>query len=162
KATTETTMAEILANGSAAEDEFIPPTIAVPDSVVAEVKEATKSGEIPITKTAPTGDLTAGDKAPEAADGEEAATLGIGGSPQDYEGYVLPGTEFLTEGPPHIEHKEQELLRIADSLAEKTKEFNVAGKVVNICPGPVVTTYEFKPDPGVKYSRVTGLVDDLC
>jgi S-DNA-T family DNA segregation ATPase FtsK/SpoIIIE len=33
---------------------------------------------------------------------------------------------------------------------------------VNICPGPVVTTYEFKPDPGVKYSRVTGLVDDLC
>ncbi|PYS57422.1 MAG: cell division protein FtsK, partial [Acidobacteria bacterium] len=28
--------------------------------------------------------------------------------------------------------------------------------------GPVVTTYEFKPDPGVKYSRVTSLVDDLC
>ena len=29
-------------------------------------------------------------------------------------------------------------------------------------PGPVVTTFEFKPDAGVKYSRVTGLVDDLC
>src|SRR5690606_10315971 len=117
---------------------------------------------IPITKTAPTGELTAGDKAPEAPEGEEAAALGIGASPQDYDGYVLPGTELLTEGPPHIEHKEKELLGIADSLAEKTKEFNVAGKVVNICPGPVVTTYEFKPDPGVKYSRVTGLVDDLC
>src|SRR5204862_540083 len=48
------------------------------------------------------------------------------------------------------------------SLVEKTRESNVPGKVVNICPGPVVTTYEFKPDPGVKYSRVTGLVDDLC
>jgi DNA segregation ATPase FtsK/SpoIIIE, S-DNA-T family len=162
KATTETTMGEIAANGEAAEDEFIPPTIAVPDSVLAEPKAATQPGEIPITKTAPTGDLTPGDEAAGPADGEEAEALGIGAAPQDYDGYVLPSTDFLTEGPPHIEHKEKELLGIADSLAEKTKEFNVAGKVVNICPGPVVTTYEFKPDPGVKYSRVTGLVDDLC
>ncbi len=29
-------------------------------------------------------------------------------------------------------------------------------------PGPVVTTFEFKLDPGVKYGRVTSLVDDLC
>ena len=34
--------------------------------------------------------------------------------------------------------------------------------VVQIHPGPVVTTYEFKPDAGVKYSRITGLADDLC
>jgi S-DNA-T family DNA segregation ATPase FtsK/SpoIIIE len=47
-------------------------------------------------------------------------------------------------------------------LAKKTAEFNVPGKVVHISPGPVVTTFEFKPDAGVKYSRVTGLVDDLC
>ncbi|MFL6284680.1 MAG: DNA translocase FtsK, partial [Pyrinomonadaceae bacterium] len=47
-------------------------------------------------------------------------------------------------------------------VAEKCKEFNVTGQIKHICPGPVVTTYEFKPDPGVKYSRVTGLVDDLC
>ena len=47
-------------------------------------------------------------------------------------------------------------------LAEKCKEFNVSGKVTRISPGPVVTTFEFKPDPGVKYSRITGLVDDLC
>ena len=31
-----------------------------------------------------------------------------------------------------------------------------------IQPGPVVTTFEFSPDPGVKYSKVTGLADDLC
>jgi len=47
-------------------------------------------------------------------------------------------------------------------LEEKCREFSVEGTVVQIHPGPVVTTYEFKPDPGVKYSRVTGLVDDLC
>ena len=50
----------------------------------------------------------------------------------------------------------------ADLLAEKCREFNVTGQIKFICPGPVVPTYEFEPDPGVKYSRVTGLVDDLC
>ena len=37
-----------------------------------------------------------------------------------------------------------------------------AAQVTQINPGPVVTTYEFKPDAGVKYSRITGLSDDLC
>ena len=36
------------------------------------------------------------------------------------------------------------------------------GSVVQIHPGPVVTTFEFKPDAGVKYSKITGLADDLC
>ena len=37
-----------------------------------------------------------------------------------------------------------------------------AAQVVQINPGPVVTTFEFKPEAGIKYSRVTGLSDDLC
>ncbi len=76
--------------------------------------------------------------------------------------YKIPGAEFLNAPPPHLEHADEEYYKIATSLAEKCKEFNVTGKIEHICPGPVVTTYEFKPDPGVKYSRVTGLVDDLC
>jgi DNA segregation ATPase FtsK/SpoIIIE, S-DNA-T family len=76
--------------------------------------------------------------------------------------YKMPGVEFLNAPPPHLEHADEEYYRIATRLAEKCKEFNVTGKIEHICPGPVVTTYEFKPDPGVKYSRVTGLVDDLC
>ena len=47
-------------------------------------------------------------------------------------------------------------------LAEKCGEFDVRGQVVQINPGPVVTTFEFKPEAGIKYSRVTGLSDDLC
>src|SRR4029079_9844552 len=50
----------------------------------------------------------------------------------------------------------------AKVLEEKTAEFEVEGAVQHIHPGPVVTTYEFKPEPGVKYSRITGLGDDLC
>ncbi len=82
--------------------------------------------------------------------------------PQNYDDYILPLTEFLNPPPPRIEQKDEQLFATAENLTQKTKEFNVTGKVVNIGQGPVVTTYEFKPDPGVKYARVTGLVDDLC
>jgi S-DNA-T family DNA segregation ATPase FtsK/SpoIIIE len=79
-----------------------------------------------------------------------------------YSDYSLPPLEFLNEAPPPSEQADAELLRLATNLAEKCKEFNVTGQIKHICPGPVVTTYEFKPDPGVKYSRVVSLVDDLC
>jgi S-DNA-T family DNA segregation ATPase FtsK/SpoIIIE len=80
----------------------------------------------------------------------------------NYSDYSLPPMEFLNEAPPHSEQADTELLSLATRLAEKCKEFNVTGQIKHICPGPVVTTYEFKPDPGVKYSRVVSLVDDLC
>jgi DNA segregation ATPase FtsK/SpoIIIE, S-DNA-T family len=79
-----------------------------------------------------------------------------------YSDYSMPPLEFLNEAPPHSEQADTELLSLATRLAEKCKEFNVTGQIKHICPGPVVTTYEFKPDPGVKYSRVVSLVDDLC
>ncbi|HEU4795557.1 MAG TPA: DNA translocase FtsK [Pyrinomonadaceae bacterium] len=80
----------------------------------------------------------------------------------NYSDYALPPLQFLNEAPPHSEQADAELLSLATRLAEKCKEFNVTGQIKHICPGPVVTTYEFKPDPGVKYSRVVSLVDDLC
>ena len=80
----------------------------------------------------------------------------------NYSDYGLPTLDFLNEAPPHSEQADAELLSLATRLAEKCKEFNVTGQIKHICPGPVVTTYEFKPDPGVKYSRVVSLVDDLC
>jgi S-DNA-T family DNA segregation ATPase FtsK/SpoIIIE len=76
--------------------------------------------------------------------------------------YRMPAVELLNAAPPHLQHADEEYYSLATRLAEKCKEFNVTGKIEHICPGPVVTTYEFKPDPGVKYSRVTNLVDDLC
>jgi S-DNA-T family DNA segregation ATPase FtsK/SpoIIIE len=79
-----------------------------------------------------------------------------------YTDYTMPPLEFLNEAPPPSEQADTELLGLATRLAEKCKEFNVTGQIKHICPGPVVTTYEFKPDPGVKYSRVVSLVDDLC
>ncbi|HEV3469259.1 MAG TPA: DNA translocase FtsK 4TM domain-containing protein [Pyrinomonadaceae bacterium] len=76
--------------------------------------------------------------------------------------YKLPLMDYLNAAPPRYEQADEELIKIGNRVREKCKEFNVTGQIKHICPGPVVTTYEFKPDPGVKYSRVTGLVDDLC
>jgi DNA segregation ATPase FtsK/SpoIIIE, S-DNA-T family len=76
--------------------------------------------------------------------------------------YQLPSVDLLNEAQMRPEQADDELLGMATKLAEKCREFNVTGQIKYICPGPVVTTYEFKPDPGVKYSRVTSLVDDLC
>ena len=57
---------------------------------------------------------------------------------------------------------ERELMEAARLLEEKCREFAVEGTVSQIHPGPVVTTYEFKPDAGVKYSKITSLANDLC
>src|SRR6202162_3166537 len=57
---------------------------------------------------------------------------------------------------------EDELKECARAIEIKCKEFDVGGHVTQINPGPVVTTYEFKPEAGIKYSRITSLADDLC
>ena len=169
-----TAMDEVLENPfDAGGDELPPPPISpsdpVPDTIISDTVADGRSNKISISPVKHTGELNGDGEAAEqaqenAAEDEESVELQpqAQGAQQNYDNYVLPSPQLLTPAAPRIEQKEKELLEIADSLAEKTKEFNVAGKVVNICPGPVVTTYEFKPDPGVKYSRVTGLVDDLC
>ncbi len=81
---------------------------------------------------------------------------------QNLDSYKLPDSTLLTEVPKPLSFNKSELQEVAKLVEQKTAEFNVPGKVVHISPGPVVTTFEFKPDAGVKYSRVTGLVDDLC
>ena len=57
---------------------------------------------------------------------------------------------------------ESELKECARSIEQKCREFDVGGHITQINPGPVVTTFEFKPEAGIKYSRITGLADDLC
>ncbi|HEY5328787.1 MAG TPA: DNA translocase FtsK [Acidobacteriaceae bacterium] len=77
-------------------------------------------------------------------------------------GYKLPPSSLLYRSEEHVQAREEQLLEEAKVLVKKCAEFGVAGNVTQINPGPVVTTFEFKPDSGVKYSRVTGLADDLC
>ncbi|HEX4605792.1 MAG TPA: DNA translocase FtsK 4TM domain-containing protein, partial [Candidatus Angelobacter sp.] len=77
-------------------------------------------------------------------------------------GYKLPPSSLLHRGEDQQAINEAEVKALAEVLTDKCAEFSVCGAVTQINPGPVVTTYEFKPDAGVKYSRITSLSDDLC
>jgi S-DNA-T family DNA segregation ATPase FtsK/SpoIIIE len=77
-------------------------------------------------------------------------------------GYRLPPSTLLTAGDRPQEIHKEHLREEAKTLEAKCAEFDVRGQVVAINPGPMVSTYEFKLENGVKYSRVTALADDLC
>jgi DNA segregation ATPase FtsK/SpoIIIE, S-DNA-T family len=80
----------------------------------------------------------------------------------EHPAYHVPSTELLNEVPARNPFDSLELKEIAGRIKSKFEEFNVHGAVVQINPGPVVTTFEFKPEAGVKYSRITTLTEDLC
>jgi S-DNA-T family DNA segregation ATPase FtsK/SpoIIIE len=77
-------------------------------------------------------------------------------------GYKLPSSSLLQRPDEQQAVDADELKLLAQVLVEKYAEFDVHGQITQINPGPVVTTFEFKPDAGIKYSRITNLTDDLC
>ena len=77
-------------------------------------------------------------------------------------GYKLPSSSLLQRPDEQQAVDADELKLLARVLTEKYAEFEVHGQITQINPGPVVTTFEFKPEAGIKYSRITNLCDDLC
>ena len=77
-------------------------------------------------------------------------------------GYKMPSSALLHRPDEQHAVNEEELKILAKVLVEKCAEFEVHGQVTQINPGPVVTTFEMKPEAGIKYSRFTSLSDDLC
>jgi S-DNA-T family DNA segregation ATPase FtsK/SpoIIIE len=77
-------------------------------------------------------------------------------------GFILPPITILDEARGSAPIDNDRLLEKGRILQAKCSEFGVLGTVKEIHPGPVVTTYEFKPDAGVKYSKIVGLADDLA
>jgi len=76
--------------------------------------------------------------------------------------YTLPPLTILDQPKGGAQLDNDRLLERGKILQLKSAEFGVMGTVREIHPGPVVTTYEFKPDAGVKYSKIVGLADDLA
>jgi S-DNA-T family DNA segregation ATPase FtsK/SpoIIIE len=76
--------------------------------------------------------------------------------------FQLPPSSLLHRADGQQAVDEIELKELAKVLTEKYGEFDVRGQITQINPGPVVTTFEFKPEAGIKYSRITNLTDDLC
>ncbi|MFA6789556.1 MAG: DNA translocase FtsK 4TM domain-containing protein, partial [Arcobacteraceae bacterium] len=87
--------------------------------------------------------------------------LGKNEKPKDFK---LPSTAFFQEPPKEKKAKVNEVFidkKIAD-LLEKLLMFKIEGDVVRTYTGPIVTTFEFKPAPNVKVSKILNLQDDLA
>jgi S-DNA-T family DNA segregation ATPase FtsK/SpoIIIE len=78
-------------------------------------------------------------------------------------GFQLPSINFLDEPEFKIGSADDENLRMQSQLLEKKLEdFGVQGRVVEVAPGPVITTFEYEPAPGVKINKIVTLTDDLA
>ncbi len=78
-------------------------------------------------------------------------------------GFRLPSINLLDDSKEKPSSADDENLRMQSKLLEKKlDDFSVNGKVVAVSPGPVITTYEYQPAPGVKINKVVNLTDDLA
>jgi S-DNA-T family DNA segregation ATPase FtsK/SpoIIIE len=147
-----------------------PPPVASPPAVV----PAQAALDLPVSKPVKTGiereleeEHTAHAPAHEEVEPSMGSRADIGAKakttmPKVRGGYKLPSSALLHRPEDAFAVDEEELKHLARVLTEKCAEFDVRGQVTQINPGPVVTTFEMKPEAGIKYSRITGLSDDLC
>jgi DNA segregation ATPase FtsK/SpoIIIE, S-DNA-T family len=75
--------------------------------------------------------------------------------------YHFPPFNLLDPGKPAEKVDKEELYDKKRRIEEKLKEFGIEGDVREYHPGPVITTYEFFPAPGIKVSQVANLTEDL-
>ena len=76
-------------------------------------------------------------------------------------GYILPSIKLLDKGKPVDKIDKNELLEKKELIEEKLAQFGVTGEVRQYHPGPVITTYEFFPDAGIKVSKVANLSEEV-
>ena len=85
------------------------------------------------------------------------------GSVEKPKNFKLPKLDFLQKAPKVTKRvNEAEIDRKIEELLSKLSQFKVEGDVVRTYSGPLVTTFEFKPAPNVKVSKILGLQDDLA
>lgn len=132
----------------------------VPAAAAAEPE--TPFEEIPIRTLEQLPEVSPRDFPPFEPTGGELARVAPREPRRQRASFKIPPTDLLQEPPPREAFDSMELKETAANIKSKFEEFNVRGSVTQINPGPVVTTFEFKPEAGIKYSRITTLSEDLC
>ncbi|MGB8060323.1 MAG: DNA translocase FtsK [Candidatus Sulfotelmatobacter sp.] len=127
------------------------------EPVPAGAKTVAQTGGILAESLAP-----AQETAPEVTERADISHKAKTTMPRIAGGYKLPSSSLLQRPDEQQAVDADELKLLAQVLTEKYAEFEVHGQITQINPGPVVTTFEFKPEAGIKYSRITNLCDDLC
>lgn len=74
----------------------------------------------------------------------------------------LPEKTMLSLPPPPTDLDPRRLAAMREMVETRCREFRVEGRVEDVSPGPVITTYEFRPAAGVKYAQVAALEEDLA
>jgi DNA segregation ATPase FtsK/SpoIIIE-like protein len=74
----------------------------------------------------------------------------------------LPEKTMLLPPPPAPDLDPRQLSEMRERVEAKCQEFRVDGRVEDVLPGPIITTYEFRPAAGVKYAQVVRLEEDLA
>ena len=83
-----------------------------------------------------------------------------GGGPAAFQ---LPPVGLLKVPPAsELKRTREELQENAETIRRKLQDFEVEGRIVQVSPGPIITSYEFEPAAGVKISQVVNLGDDLA
>ncbi len=77
-------------------------------------------------------------------------------------GYLPPPISYLDQIEQKCSFDQKELEEKKIELLQSLADFEISGKIQNYTPGPVITTYEFVPDPGVKIKDVASLTEDLA
>ncbi|MBZ5720274.1 MAG: DNA translocase FtsK [Acidobacteriia bacterium] len=135
-----------------------PPAMRVPEPVRTGIERMTLDERVAEPVTQP-GEVAPDPEVTERADSGQKAKTTL---PRIAGGYKMPSSSLLHRPDEQRAIDADELKILAQVLTEKYAEFEVHGQVTQINPGPVVTTFEFKPEAGIKYSRITNLTDDLC
>ncbi len=90
---------------------------------------------------------------------QETFDFGKGGA----QSFQLPPVGLLKPPPAsELKRTREELQDNAEVLRRKLQDFEVDGRIVQVSPGPIITSYEFEPAPGIKVSQVVNLSDDLA
>lgn len=77
--------------------------------------------------------------------------------------FQLPPLSLLDEHPAVVgAADESRLHELATKLTTKLRDFQVEGKITAIRPGPVITSFEYEPAPGIKISKIAGLEKDVA
>ena len=142
-----------------------PPEVDAPASPVRETSEsgtagpATAPAEAPAPATGAETDAAATAAKPaKEKRGQQAFPFAAG-----TQGYTHPSLKFL-DAPPAERggSSQEEMAQNSQILEKKLQEFGVEGRVTAVNPGPVITSYELEPGPGIKINRIVALADDLA
>lgn len=128
-----------------------------PEKKIAVVKETHSEPEV---LPMPDHPVVKEQSRPQKADPEEHE---FRTTPVSKGNWKLPPLSILAKNESTVETVDKDVyFKTSKQLEQKLKNFGVSGKVVGISPGPVVTTYEYSPAPGVKINKIVSLADDLA